>query len=166
MKADDIEEDPLCLRYIGVDLVREIAKEHAAIHEVIRRIEQELDRLLAHPAELGGRWELPDLTKSCREHLMKHFQLEERGGLLGDEVLRCSPEVQRTVTELIKEHRDFERRISRIVEELDTGFVPSDTVQNCFDGELRSLIADLARHESVESELFLKTLRRESDTGV
>ena len=56
--------------------IREIAREHAAIRAIIARIEEELDRLLDHPAPPGEPWELPALARSLEEHLARHFQLD------------------------------------------------------------------------------------------
>ena len=150
--------------YLGEALVQEIAREHAAIFEATRQIEQELDRLSEHPEDVGGRWELPDLAKSLRGYLVNHFQLEECGGLLGGDVLASDPEARSAIDELIREHREFERRIDRVIEELDTGFTPTESVQGCFDGELRSLIADMALHESRESRMFHRIVRRADGT--
>jgi hypothetical protein len=141
----------------------QIAEEHATIRATVLRIELELDRLLARPSEPGETWKLPELVQSFRKHLIKHFELEESGGLLGDAAAYFEDTVQDSVRERVAEHRHFEEALGRICDELDQHFVPGATVQGCFDGELRRLIQRLARHEAAENDLLRKALQRTDD---
>jgi iron-sulfur cluster repair protein YtfE (RIC family) len=132
----------------------QIREEHAAIRGMIRGIEAELDRLRAHPAQLGDPWRLPELTGAFRERLERHFELEEGGGLLGDARQYYDERMQEQVHALIAEHRTFERRVERMVIEVGSRFVPPATVQACFDREFRKLVDDLSRHEAAENALL------------
>jgi hypothetical protein len=151
--------------------LRQIVAEHAAIRATIGQIELELDRMLARPtgpsgaAGKAGDWALPGLVRSFRAHLRRHFKLEEGGGLLGDAAAYFDPQAQREVGALIAEHRQFERAIDRICDEIDERIVPGATVHRCFDGELRKLIAHLARHEAAENALLHRVLGQASDDG-
>jgi hypothetical protein len=141
---------------------QEIAKEHAAIHAVMREIRVELDRLIAHPARPGDEWDLPELLRSFQGHLTRHFMLEESGGLLGDAALYYDPGTERAVHELIEEHREFERMVERVLTGLDSGLVPPVIVQQCFDRDMRKLLAGLARHEAVETSLLERLVEQET----
>lgn len=138
----------------------EILREHEKIRAKVVEIRLELDRLLAHPAQPGEAWELPELVQDLRTQLTGHFELEENGGLLGADPAHYDSEMLREVDDLIAEHREFEREIDRVLIELDFGFVPVDTVQSCFDGDLRRLISAFARHEAAENILLAKLLSR------
>ena len=145
--------------------VQEMAEEHAVIRTTMQRIHGALDRLLAYPARSGEEWELPALLRSFREHLKRHFEQEESRGLLGDAREYYDPGTQRQVETLVSEHRDFERRVTRILDEVDGGFVPPAIVQSCHDRELRKLLADLARHETVENALLQALICRQAGGG-
>jgi len=137
--------------------IREIAAEHAVIRETMRRIEQELDRLVDQPAPEGDDWELPDLVRSFREHLGRHFQLEEQGGLLGGAVEYYDARSQEIAAQLVSQHRAFERTIDQIIAEFEKAVdckVPAPAVQSCYDRDLRKLLTDLSSHEHAENELL------------
>jgi hypothetical protein len=138
----------------GFVRIREIAREHAAIRAIIARIEEELDRLLDHPAPPGAPWELPALARTLAEHLERHFQLEESGGLLGAASGYYPPAAQVEAGQLIAEHRLFECRLTRICDELASIRDPAVVVQTCFDGEIRRLVDDMVRHEAREERLL------------
>ena len=145
--------------------IHKIAEEHAVIRATVQRIHAELDRLLAHPTQSGEEWELPALLRSFRKHLRRHFELEESGGLLGNSRDYYDPSTRRKVETLVSEHRDFERRVTRILDEVNGGIVPAAIVQSCHDRELRNLLADLTRHENVEIALLQALTCREAGGG-
>jgi hypothetical protein len=130
-----------------------IEGEHAAIDHLVTEILDELDWLEKHGAKIGEPWDLPLIVASLRDHLERHFALEEHGGPL-DRALHVSPGVRTEVTGLIVEHRVFSARIARLLTEMDCGFLPPRTVQACFALELRQVIADLREHEGTELLLF------------
>jgi hypothetical protein len=138
----------------GLVRIREIAREHEAIRGIIARIEQELDQLLDHPAAPGDPWELPALARTLAERLARHFQLEESGGLLGAASRYYPAAAQVEAGQLTAEHRLFERRLTRICDELASIHDPAVVVQTCFDGEIRRLLDDMMRHEAREERLL------------
>ena len=149
--------------------IQEIAKEHVAIRETMSRIEQELDRIAKQPTPQTEHWELPDLVRSFRTHLRRHFQLEEEGGLLGAAVQYYDARSRRVVEELVAEHREFERTIDRIAAEL-SGVVlndeaPAPVVQDCYDGDIRRLLTGLSTHEQLENELLESIIQTNSESG-
>jgi hemerythrin-like domain-containing protein len=137
--------------------IREIAAEHLVIRETMRRIEQELDRLVDHPAPEGEEWKLPELVRLFRDHLRRHIQLEEQGGLLGEAVQYYDARSQEVAARLVAQHRGFERTIDQIIAEFEKAVdckVPAPTVQSCYDRDLRKLLTDLSSHEHAENGLL------------
>jgi len=134
--------------------VRElIDSEHAAIDRIVAEILDELDWLEKRRAKVGEPWDLPLIVGSLRDHLRRHFALEERGGPL-DQALHDDPGVRAEVAELVEQHRGFTARLERLLVEMDGGFIPPRSVQTCFDLELRQIISDLREHEGTELLLF------------
>jgi Hemerythrin HHE cation binding domain len=146
--------------------LQQILAEHATIRQTIFRIELELDRFRTRADEVRGKdWALPGLMRSFRTHLKRHFELEEGGGLLGDAAAYFDDEAQRRVEELVGEHRQLEHAIDHICDELDERIDPGETVQRCFDVEIRKLIGHLSRHEFTETALLNKVLGKTPDEG-
>lgn len=134
--------------------VHEILEEHRLLRQAIHRLEIDLDRLLDRPARPMETWELPGLVRGLRDGLRAHFELEERRGPLAQTSDAGDGRIANEMRALVAEHRAFERALERLEAELSCGFVPGGTVQRCFDGELRTLLSDLTRHEAREGILF------------
>lgn len=134
----------------------QILEEHETIRAAILELESRFDELIDNPAQAGEAWELPALVRSLLEAFKSHFEHEENGGLLGAGKECYDPEMLLVVEALIAEHREFERSLERILHELDFDFVPGETIQRCFDGELRKTISALAVHEATENALLEK----------
>ena len=135
-----------------------IEREHASIDQIVLEILAELDWLRKRPRTVGEPWDLPLIVASLRDHLERHFALEEHGGPL-DQALHTAPAVRAEVEQLVQEHRRFSARLERLLVEMDSGFIPPRRVQECFDLELRQVIADLREHEGTELLLFDRAFR-------
>jgi len=152
--------------------IRRIHDEHAAVLDMTRRIQARLAALREGPeatpearGEAKNGRELPELVRELHLHLQRHFRLEETGGLLGDAVRAPDPGSARKVEELVAEHRAFERRLVRILAELDGGIPPPRTVRECFERELSGFFEDLARHERDENDLLQALVVRDLGAG-
>ena len=143
----------------GTSRVREIEKEHAAVRAMMVRIVEKLDRLRTDPSEPGETWNLPMLVKTLRNHLKRHFEIEEGGGLLGAATEYYEPRARRIVEKLVSEHRNYEAWMDQIIAEIGDGTVPPVEAQRRYERELRRLLADLARHEAVENGLLAEIVR-------
>ncbi len=137
-----------------------ILREHEEIRAMVRGLETELELLLDHPARTGDSWKLPELVKALRARFESHFRLEENGGLLGAGAEHYDAEMLGEIADLVAEHRTFERTLDRILGELGFNFVPSPSVQACFDGDLRGLISRFSVHEAAERSLLDRLLSR------
>ena len=136
------------------------------MRRMTQRISRELERLSAAPPEPARRPSgLVELVRELQRHLVRHFRLEEKDGILSDSVHGPNPGSLRKVEALVSEHRDFERRIARVLAELDGCVATSAIVLRCFDLELRELLADLSRHERVENDLLQEVVTRDTGAG-
>jgi hypothetical protein len=135
-----------------------IAREHELIHERLGRISQELDHVHRDPEVSSADWKLPALVRDLRKHMRRHFELEESGGLLGGAAQYYDPELSARVDELIAQHRDFERRLDRLLAELQLALRPAQIVRTCFDRDFAKFVELLRRHERAENELFRQLL--------
>jgi iron-sulfur cluster repair protein YtfE (RIC family) len=145
------------------ELVQRIHEEHVAVARMTANIRRKLDELRDRPESSVQESDLPELVRELQRHLVRHFRLEETGGLLSDAVQAPHPGSLRKVEELVAQHRDFERRLARILAELDGGIAPPRTVRECFDRDLRGLFAELDQHEQLENDMLQALVVR--DTG-
>ena len=132
---------------------RQLAREHAHIREAIEAVVSRLERTADHPEDRSALADLLEQVVSFREHLERHFWLEEAGGLLGDAVQYYAPEARRKAEELVTEHRDFERRIARINEQLYQALHDPLGLRRAPALDLSDLLRDLTDHERAETEL-------------
>lgn len=131
-----------------------IAREHAAVHRAIGEIESELDWLRDHPLGCGEPWDLKLVVESFREHLINHFQFEERDGPLDVELLH-DPFLASEAGALVAEHRILDSRLQTALGHIsDTA--PHHAHLELLDRELRRIIVDLRMHEAAETRLMLR----------
>lgn len=144
--------------------IQRIHDEHAAVRAMISNIRTKLLELRERSEPAGPKDDLPELVRELRRHLLRHFQLEETDGLLSDVVHAPHPGSLRKVELLVAQHRDLERRLARILAELDGGIAPPRAVRECFDRDLHGFFEDFARHEEAENDLLQALIVR--DTGI
>jgi hypothetical protein len=95
---------------------------------------------------------LPPRLGALYERLARHFEDEETNGLF-EQIQELAPEQARECSKLCDEHAGLLRRIDEL------RATDAATRGNPLWGaSVRSLIADLARHESRENELLVRVL--------
>jgi hypothetical protein len=145
---------------------RELAHEHFVIREVMQRIEAQIERT-NQAEDRALHWDLLSLVSSFRDHLGRHFALEEAGGLLGDAVEYYDDEARRMAVELIEQHRGFERRMDRIQNQLGLGVrdtkLSLPDLAHSYQPQLRELLADLSTHERAENLLLQRAILEGSE---
>jgi hypothetical protein len=128
----------------------DIVAERRAIRVVLRLIDLELARAGRTPAESRDIW--IRLLGYLHEHLKRHFELEERGGVLGEfEVIDAG--TYRDAQEFSTQHRRFIKSLERLLDTLEADRIDGARAPDYFEPELRRLFADLDRHEACELEL-------------
>lgn len=150
----------------GAIRARQLAREHFVIREAMKRIESRIDGEADESEERALLWDIFSLVGSLRDHLTRHFRLEEAGGLLCGAVQHGVAETQRFADGLVAQHRDFEHRLERILDQLDSAVRdarrPSKAATDSYEQALRSLLRDLASHEREEAGLLEQVILRES----
>jgi iron-sulfur cluster repair protein YtfE (RIC family) len=149
----------------NAEQVQRIHDEHVAVGEMSANIRGKLDELRVRPESSIQESDLPELVRELQQHLVRHFRLEETGGLLSDTIQAPHPGSLRRIEALVAQHRDFEQRLKRILAELDGGIAPPRTVRECFDRDLREFFADLRQHEQIENDLLQALVVRDVGSG-
>jgi len=142
----------------------DIAAERRAIRVVLRLMDLELARcgrqtripqtpLLAERRSAAESRELwIRLLAFLQQPLKRHFEPEERGGVLGEYGV-YNAGTYRHASQLSNQHRKFVKALERMLDELEGGHIEGARVPDFFEPELRTLFADLDRHEAMELEL-------------
>jgi len=132
----------------------EIVRQHHSIHRIIKEILAELDWLREHPERVGSTWDMPVIIESFRDAARRHFEFEEVGGPF--EIALADPNEAEEARGLIEDHRMIEARLCRLLAEMDGVKMPELTVEQCFDSEIRAVIALMGEHEAQERALFAR----------
>ncbi len=127
----------------------QIAADHAAVHEAMRRITSEVER--SRSASGAHRFdELGRLLDDFRKALGEHFLREERDDFFGQGI-PWDPQTRERIDRLIVQHREFLARLDRLVQELAA--LPTERLES-FAGELENLFVNLRWHDTVETSLL------------
>jgi iron-sulfur cluster repair protein YtfE (RIC family) len=143
---------------------RQVAREHALVRERIERIEALLDDLRRRPERASTDATLHKLVVDLRDHLRRHFALEESGGLLGDAVQYYDPGTGRKVEDLVAEHREFEQQLDALVATTERVGAAEIEVAR-LDAEARALIESLRTHENAENDLVQRLVSQDTGAG-
>lgn len=121
--------------------------EHQALAASAERVELALRTLSIGGAGPATGPLAQDLLDEFRRRLLRHFQLEEQGGLL-DGLVAAEPRFERRVAKLRSDHVEFRLRVAELeAEVVDGGWAVVHA---------RFLVfrRDLAVHEQAENELL------------
>jgi len=91
--------------------------------------------------------------KSFQRHLDRIISIEEEGGYMAD-AMESKPYFQDRVEQLQKEHSRFRERLRKLIPELNDTKEWDEVRFNRICDDLRSLVADLDRHNEREIELL------------
>jgi iron-sulfur cluster repair protein YtfE (RIC family) len=142
------------------DIAKVIAEEHAALKTEIRNLEADLNELDEGLEGEPARQLLLEDLRLFREHLRRHFQLEEQNGYL-PAIAGKDPGTQREIDDLVAEHRRFETDTDDLLERLGDAQKAARELAGSFRTALRAMLARLAIHESKENALFQRVLGRD-----
>lgn len=132
---------------LGFPFARELGEQHAAVRVTLRWIEAELARQ-ASCSRLDD--SLQRSLRTFRQELGEHFSFEERHGFEGG-FDSPEPEIQRVTSRLVREHREFERRMDEILDQLGKSTTAAGAV-----AALHAFFDDVRRHDAEESSLLLR----------
>ncbi len=96
-----------------------------------------------------------------REQLVQHFRFEELNGFEGG-FGSHDPEIQRWTLELIRQHHEFEARLSAILVRLQES-ASERGVPAAVLADLGAFFLDLRRHDAQENALLLWIARGPAD---
>jgi hypothetical protein len=130
-------------------------------HKVLEHIKQALRVTLdwdapvvSMPRKLSS---LQFTMKSFRRHLERMMSIEEEGGYL-DDVAEAKPNMQPRIESLVADHDRFRKRICQIVPQLDELSEWEESAFGTLCVEIRRLLNDVDRHDSLEIELLQESL--------
>lgn len=133
--------------------LQEIDEEHSAIRAIMRWIEAELARQAESPGGIRGDGPLLGPLRSFRDHLDRHFEFEERSGVL-PAAIALRPEGSPTLEEWKQQHRDLQLQLNRAIRLLEQAAKTSAALAESFEAELRRVFADLREHDKLENRLL------------
>jgi len=145
----------------NMDIVRRVEEEHVTLRLLMKSVTDSFARPPGGDItdwKLNLVWELRDF----RNALVKHFDLEEDGGFMGD-VVATAPHEKRRVDQCEREHAEFLKEIDDITAELKRMIDPS-AVQGVRE-RLDKLIEKLHDHEALECELLGTVYFQDFGTG-
>jgi len=116
---------------------------HKALLENLRMLET-----AAGQSSIQNAAELKARLDQIQKHISDHFQLEEQDGYM-DAVLKRDPHRERTVAELLQEHRDMGQTLEALVEEAGA----AKALDKSFGDRVRTWIHRVRDHESRENLL-------------
>jgi hemerythrin-like domain-containing protein len=146
------------------DIVTRIKDEHVELRSALRDIRGELERLLAERGPEHRVGKLGAMLRMFGAGLVHHFELEERGGL-GESAEGLDPGSQRALAKLLEQHRDFERRVARLLDSVQQVERGRACLPDGFVRELQDFLAELLEHESAENELFQRLVLQDIGGG-
>ena len=134
-----------------------LEEEHVVFKAAVREIQSELDR--AHDSRdiEGERDALLSSLVRLRSLLLGHFSREEKGWSQID-VTACTPSTRRWIERLVREHRDYLKRVGELTTALEATSLSGITLAPEFDGELSALLADLTEHELAEERWMQRSM--------
>lgn len=131
----------------------EIAEEHSAIRAIMSWIEAELARQAESSGGIRGDGPLLGPLRSFRDHLDRHFEFEERTGVL-PAAIALLPDGSPTLEEWKQQHRDLLLRLNRAIRLLEQAAKTSAALADSFEAELREVFDDLRAHDKLENRLL------------
>lgn len=129
----------------------QIAADHVAVNESMRRIGSELERLRAASADVRELDGLAGLLGEFRQLLTDHFRREEHDEFLLGTSFPWDLATRERVDQLLLQHRHFLAEVDQLVSEVAT---VSPGRLAVLAGEVENLFVNLRWHDAVETGLL------------
>lgn len=138
-----------------LDLAEQIKNEHECLKRDLGVIRENITREAA--AENFAEWRLEFMwrLRDFKNHLLKHFDLEEEGGFMS-EILQQAPEAANQVKKLEAEHGEILSRLDGILADLKGMEVKEPSRLEDIRHRVLQWIALMHAHEETENKLIQK----------
>ena len=141
-------------------IAEQIEQEHACLKRDMGNIKNELSRDVIDEDFADWRLELIWRLRDFRNHLCKHFDLEEEGGFM-TEITEEAPERVSQVNQLESEHGQILADLDGILTDLKHIELKDSSRLEDVRKRVTELISTLGSHEAAENELIQKVYYRE-----
>lgn len=141
-------------------LARQVEKEHECLKRDLGDIQNELRKEISAAQFPDWRMEFVWRLRDFKNHLMKHFDLEEDGGFMS-EIINEKPEAMSKVRKLEAEHNIFASSLDGIMTDLKLMRAEEISELDAIRNRVLQLITDLHAHEEAENRLIQSVYCRE-----
>jgi len=144
----------MSVRVTNASFAKQLKKEHAYIHEIIKKIEKRVAMIGPQRPALEWGSSLLENLSSLREHLEKHFEFEEMGGFM-EEVMKALPNVSPQVESLRRDHQILAFEINDLYKRAETLILDNGPTSREMGEDIKHFLHSLGEHERKENELIL-----------
>lgn len=141
------------MRHKKSSVIAQIQKEHDCFKRDMNDILDEAAREIRTADFADWRLEFMWRLRDFKNHLLKHFDLEEEGGFI-DDVLAEKPEATILVKKLEVEHVQIIAILDRLLDELKLMELHNIARLNNIREDVVELISTIRAHEAAENELI------------
>lgn len=142
------------------DLASQIEKEHECIKRDMGDIKEEVTKDIAPQDFSDWRMEFVWRLRDFRNHLLKHFDLEEEGGFM-NEILSEAPEAMNKVKKLEAEHGQIISNVDGILADLKEMQQKEISRFEEVRNRVTQLLTTVRNHEEAENDLIQKVYYQE-----
>ncbi len=141
-------------------IAAQVEREHACLKRDMGDIQENIMQEVSDEEFADWRLEFMWRLRDFRNHLCKHFDLEEEGGFM-TEIKEEAPEAIKKVEELETAHGQILIDLDEILAELKSIETKKVEELESIKGRVRKLISTFRAHESAENELMQRVYCQE-----
>lgn len=142
------------------DIAVRVEQEHACLKRDMKDISDDLAQEVASEGFAAWRLEFLWRLRDFKNHLLRHFDLEEEGGFMS-EILGEKPEARGEVQKLEAEHEQILSTLDAVVTDLKALEKFDSSELHTIRKRVRSLLSTIRAHEAAESALIQKVYYQE-----
>jgi hemerythrin-like domain-containing protein len=141
-------------------LAERLLQEHEVVRQIIHQLELLVEEggLIGQDADWGRR--LCTELAAFRQHLQRHFALEEEGGFLLDVVTHL-PQATERVENLRREHREILQVIDELIHDSNLLAYGTGLPLVKFRHQILQVLSTIRRHEADENALVQRVFYQE-----
>lgn len=142
------------------DIIKRIENDHEHMKKSIEELTVEIDKEITEENYSERRPDLVIQLRDFQNSLLKHFDLEEEGGM-NDEILRVAPHNRNAVLQLEKEHDEIDEKLAKVLSDLKRWDTYDDSRVESIRERVKEIFSELHRHEADERELLQEVHMRD-----